>query len=63
MWGKPWRTSKAITKSLIGLPEFRQNPSRQLGWEHINLTGDYVGRQSQKLQEGKFRPLRPLPEA
>jgi hypothetical protein len=31
------------------------------GWEHINLTGDYVWRQSQKLQAGKFRPLRPLP--
>ncbi|MFJ4292899.1 Tn3 family transposase [Cupriavidus sp. NPDC089707] len=33
-----------------------------LGWEHINLTGDYVWRQSNKLQEGSFRPLRPLPE-
>ncbi|CAG2150243.1 Tn3 family transposase ISAcsp1 [Cupriavidus campinensis] len=33
-----------------------------LGWEHINLTGDYVWRQSQKLQDGKFRPLRSLPE-
>ncbi|GAI39380.1 unnamed protein product, partial [marine sediment metagenome] len=33
-----------------------------LGWEHINLTGDYVWRKSHKLQEGKFRPLRPLPE-
>jgi hypothetical protein len=32
-----------------------------LGWEHINLTGDYVWRQSQNLQAGKFRPLRPLP--
>ncbi|WP_020201300.1 Tn3 family transposase [Cupriavidus sp. WS] len=32
-----------------------------LGWEHINLTGDYVWRQSNKLQAGKFRPLR-LPE-
>ena len=29
-----------------------------LGWEHINLTGDYVWRQSRKLEEGKFRPLR-----
>jgi hypothetical protein len=33
-----------------------------LGWEHINLTGDYVWRQSQKLPAGKFRPLRPVPE-
>jgi hypothetical protein len=34
-----------------------------LGWEHINLTGDYVWKHSQKLHSGKFRPLRPLPEA
>jgi TnpA family transposase len=30
-----------------------------LGWEHINLTGDYRWR-SPKLGAGKFRPLRPL---
>ncbi|WP_311237647.1 Tn3 family transposase [Escherichia coli] len=29
-----------------------------LGWEHINLTGDYVWRQSRRLEDGKFRPLR-----
>ncbi len=34
-----------------------------LGWEHINLTGDYVWRSSAKLGTGKFRPLRPLPGA
>ena len=28
-----------------------------LGWEHINLTGDYTWR-SNKLPTGKFRPLR-----
>jgi len=31
-----------------------------LGWEHINLTGDYIWRQRQKIREGKFRPLRPF---
>ncbi|KGK92128.1 hypothetical protein OX88_27100 [Pseudomonas coronafaciens pv. porri] len=31
-----------------------------LGWEHVNLTGDYVWRQSRKLEDGKFRPLRQL---
>lgn len=31
-----------------------------LGWEHINLTGDYVWRQSRRLEDGKFRPLRKL---
>ncbi len=32
-----------------------------LGWEHINLTGDYLWRSSAKVGAGKFRPLRPLP--
>jgi TnpA family transposase len=29
-----------------------------LGWEHINLTGDYVWRQNRKIENGQFRPLR-----
>ena len=31
-----------------------------LGWEHINLTGDYLWRSSAKVGAGKFRPLRPF---
>jgi len=31
-----------------------------LGWEHINLTGDYVWRGGVKLGGGRFRPLRPF---
>ena len=34
-----------------------------LGWEHVNLTGDYLWRRSAKIGAGKFRPLRPLPTA
>ncbi len=34
-----------------------------LGWEHLNLTGDYLWRQSAKVGAGKFRPLRPVAEA
>ena len=34
-----------------------------LGWEHINLTGDYLWRQSARLGAGKFRPLRPASPA
>jgi len=30
-----------------------------LGWEHINLTGDYIWRSSAKLSSSKFRHLRP----
>lgn len=29
-----------------------------LGWEHINLTGDYIWQQSKQVEQGKFRPLR-----
>ena len=31
-----------------------------LGWEHINLTGDYVWRQGKQFERGEFRPLRPF---
>ena len=34
-----------------------------LGWEHINLTGDYLWRSSAKVGAGKFRLLRPLSPA
>jgi hypothetical protein len=34
-----------------------------LGWEHINLTGDYIWRQNKLVEQGKFRPLRTLDEA
>lgn len=34
-----------------------------LGWEHVNLTGDYLWRSSAKIGAGKFRPLRPLQSA
>ncbi len=29
-----------------------------LGWEHINLTGGYIWRQDESVEQGKFRPLR-----
>lgn len=31
-----------------------------LGWEHINLTGDYIWKQSKKVDRSKFRSLRPV---
>ena len=34
-----------------------------LGWEHINLTGDYIWHQSKVVEQGKFRPLRKVDEA
>jgi len=29
-----------------------------LGWEHINLTGDYVWQQNKQPKKGEFRPLK-----
>jgi TnpA family transposase len=34
-----------------------------LGWEHINLTGDYIWQQSNRVEQGNFRPLRAPAEA
>ena len=34
-----------------------------LGWEHIDLTGDYIWRQGKQVGQGKFRPLRMFSEA
>jgi len=34
-----------------------------LGWEHINLTGDYVWNTSKKLGKAFFRPLRQFSES
>ena len=32
-----------------------------LGWEQINLTGDYHWRHSARVGAGKFGPLKPAP--
>ena len=29
-----------------------------LGWEHINLVGDYIWQQNKRSDQGKFHPLR-----
>ncbi len=34
-----------------------------VGWEHINLTGDYIWPQTKRIAPGKFRPLRPTAQA
>jgi TnpA family transposase len=31
-----------------------------IGWEHVNLTGDYTWQASGRLRKGSFRPLRPF---
>jgi hypothetical protein len=34
-----------------------------LGWEHVNLTGDYIWQQNKLVEQGQFRPLRMPSEA
>ena len=36
-----------------------------LGWEHVNLTGDYVWSAAGEMTENRdgFRPLRPAPDS
>jgi hypothetical protein len=31
-----------------------------IGWEHVNLTGDYTWQASGRIRKGSFRPLRPF---
>ncbi len=57
------RTVQALSASGREIDESLLRYLSPLGWEHINLTGDYVWRQSRKLEEGRFRPLRGLAKA
>lgn len=34
-----------------------------LGWNHINLTGDYVWHANRRVVKGSFRPLRVVKSA
>ena len=34
-----------------------------VGWEHLNLTGDYTWQTTRRLAQGKFRALRPFAAA
>jgi hypothetical protein len=53
-----------VHQSGVFIDALRRIPGcRQLGWEHINLTGDYLWRSRAKIGAGKFRPLRPMQPA
>ena len=59
-----WNTVylERATKALDGHDAALLQYLSPLGWEHINLTGDYLWR-STRIGSGKFRPLRPLKPA
>jgi TnpA family transposase len=52
------RATQALQKAGSAIDESLFQFLSPLGWEHINLTGDYIWRQSRKLGSGQFRPLR-----
>jgi len=63
-----WNT-RYLNRAIATLREVEDVPDRllvhlsPLGWEHINLTGDYIWASADQLAENRdgFRPLRPAP--
>jgi hypothetical protein len=62
LWNKVY-----LERAIIALRAHRQNIDdgllqylSPLGWEHINLTGDYIWHNNTQIGPGKIRPLRPL---
>lgn len=54
------RAANAIRCREQGIDDALLKYLSPLGWEHINLTGDYLWRKRTKVGAGKFRPLRRL---
>ncbi len=52
------RATHALHDSGKGLDESLLQYLSPLGWEHINLTGDYVWPLDRQVEDGQFRPLR-----
>jgi hypothetical protein len=40
--------------------DIEETPARVLGWEDVNLTGDYTWQSAVRFRKGKVRPLRPF---
>ena len=57
------RTIQALRETGQDIDEKLLHHLSPLGWEHINLTGDYIWRQHKEVAQGKFRSLRTLSEA
>lgn len=54
------RATRMLSDSGRPLDDALQQYLSPLGWEHINLTGDYLWRADAKIGAGKLRPLRTL---
>lgn len=53
------RAVKSLKKQGIKINDQLLSHLSPLGWEHINLTGDYIWAKKRKTTSSKFRPLRP----
>jgi hypothetical protein len=54
---EPPRIDAKMAKSRAFDPALLQHVS-PLGWEHVNLTGDYTWHTNKRVAKGGFRPLR-----
>lgn len=52
------RAIESLKRKGIPINELLVSHLSPLGWEHINLSGDYVWRNNLKLGSGKYRALR-----
>lgn len=52
------RTIESLKRKKLLINDQLLSHLSPLGWEHINLNGDYVWRNNLKLGTGKYRPLR-----
>lgn len=52
------RTIESLKRKKIPINDQQLSLLSSLGWEHINLNGDYVWRNNLKPGTGKYRPLR-----
>jgi len=57
------RAIQALSESGQEIDDTLLSHLSPLGWEHINLTGDYIWQQDKRVERGRFRPLRTPREA
>nr|QGW59089.1 TnpA transposase [Klebsiella pneumoniae] len=57
------RAIESLKRKGIPINEQLVSHLSPLGWEHINLSGDYVWRNNLKLGSGKYRSLRTVDTA
>jgi len=54
------RAINALRQPGIAFPDSLLTHVSPIGWEHINLTGDYTWHPNRRVSQGRFRPLRPV---